>query len=293
MFKPNLSDYAYGWVVKNASFATESSPVLRIAHGGGINGFSTVIVRFPAQKHLIVLLENTAQGRSLATIEEELTNILFNRPHNLPKMPVADVLQETIERKGIEAGLAQYRELKTQQPGVYDFNEEELNRLGYQFLQAKKLKEAIEIFKLNVEQYPKGFNTYDSLGEAYMISGDTTLAIQNYKKSLELNSENTNATEMLRRLEGKSSAVDPKVYDRYVGEYEVTPSFTVKIFKEGTKLMTQATGQPVFELFPEAEDKFYLKVVNAKVSFIKDDKGQISGLVIHQGGRDVTGKKIK
>jgi hypothetical protein len=49
----------------------------------------------------------------------------------------------------------------------------------------------------------------------------------------------------------------------------------------------------VFELFPEAEDKFYLKVVNAKVSFIKDDKGQISGLVIHQGGRDVTGKKIK
>ncbi|HKZ02582.1 MAG TPA: serine hydrolase [Pyrinomonadaceae bacterium] len=292
MFKPNLSDYAYGWVIKNASLGAGTEPVLRIAHGGGINGFSTVIVRFPAQKHLIVLLDNTAQGRSLATIETELTNILFNRPHNLPKMPIADVLQETIERKGIEAGLAQYRELKTQQPDVYDFNEEELNRLGYQLLQAKKLKEAIEIFKLNVEQYPKGFNTYDSLGEAYMISGDTALAIQNYKKSLELNPENTNGTEMLRRLEGKSSAVDPKVYDRYIGEYEVTPSFTVKIFKEGAKLMTQATGQPVFELFPEAEDKFFLKVVNARVSFIKDDKGQISGLIIHQGGRDVTGKKI-
>lgn len=193
----------------------------------------------------------------------------------------------------VEVGLAQYRDLKTQQPSVYDFSEEELNRLGYQLLQTKKLKEADEIFKLNVEQYPKGFNTYDSLGEAYMISGDTTLAIQNYKKSLELNPENTNATETLRRLEGKSFAGDPKVYDWYVGEYEVTPSFIVKIFKEGTKLMTQATGQPVFELFPEAEDKFFLKPVKAAVTFTKDDKGQVSGLLIHQGGREMAGKKIK
>jgi CubicO group peptidase (beta-lactamase class C family) len=293
MFKPNLSDYAYGWVVTKASFGNGNESVPRIAHGGGINGFSTVIVRFPAQKHLIVLLENTSQGRSLATIETELTNILFDRPHNLPKVPVADVLLKTIEAKGITAGLAQYHDLKTQQSSVYDFREEELNRLGYQLMQAKKLREAIEIFKLNVEEYPKGFNTYDSLGEAYMTSGDTALAVQNYKKSLELNPQNTNAVDMLKRLEDKPFAVDPKIYDWYVGEYEVTPTFTVKVFKEGTRLMTQATGQPVFELFPDAEDKFFLKAVKAKVTFTKDDKGQVSGLLIHQGGRDTAGKKIK
>ena len=111
-------------------------------------------------------------------------------------------------------------------------------------LQAKKLNEAIEIFKLNVEAYPKGFNTYDSLGEAYMTSGNTELAILNYKKSLELNPQNTGATAMLKRLENKSVASDPNAYDAYVGEYEVSPTFVVKVFKEGEKLMTQATGQP-------------------------------------------------
>ena len=68
-------------------------------------------------------------------------------------------------------------------------------------LAQKKLKEAIEILKLNVEAYPQGFNTYDSLGEAYMNNGDKELAIKNYKKSLELNPQNTNAVDMLKKLD--------------------------------------------------------------------------------------------
>ncbi|MBA3570951.1 MAG: serine hydrolase, partial [Pyrinomonadaceae bacterium] len=278
MYKPNLDDYAYGWVITRAKLGTGTESVPKIKHGGGINGFNTVIVRFLAQKHLIVLLDNTSQGRSLEQLERELTNILYNQPYNLPKMSVAEVLFKTIGENGIEAGLAQYRDLKTRQANVYDFSEPELNRLGYQLLEAKKLKEAVEIFKLNVEAYPQGFNTYDSLGEAYMISGNTELAILNYKKSLELNSQNTGATEMLKRLENKSIAVDPKTYDAYAGEYEVTPTFMVKVYKEGEKLMTQATGQPAFELFPEGENKFFLRGVNAKVTFTRDDKGAVTGL---------------
>lgn len=293
MYKPNLDDYAYGWVVTKAKLGTGTETVPKIKHGGGINGFNTVIVRFPAQKHLIVLLDNTSQGGNLDRLERELTNILYNQPHSVPRMSVAEVLQKTITEKGIEAGLTQYRDLKARQASVYEFSEAELNRLGYQLLQAKKLNEAVEIFKLNVAEYPQGFNTYDSLGEAYMVSGNTELAVQNYKKSLELNPQNTGATEMLKRLENKAVAVDPKTYDAYAGEYEVTPTFMVKVFKEGDKLMTQATGQPAFELFPEGENKFFLRVVNAKVTFTRDDKGAVTGLIIHQGGRDMPGKKIK
>ncbi|MCA1574541.1 MAG: DUF3471 domain-containing protein, partial [Acidobacteria bacterium] len=293
MYKPNLDDYAYGWVVTKAKLGTGTESVPKIKHGGGINGFNTVIVRFPAQKHLIVMLDNTSQGRSLEQLERELTNILYNQPYNLPKMSVAEVLFKTIGEKGIEAGLAQYRDLRTRRASVYDFSEPELNRLGYQLLEARKLKEAVEVFKLNVAEYPQGFNTYDSLGEAYMISGNTELAIQNYKKSLELNPQNTGATEMLKRLENKSVAADPETYDAYAGEYEVTPTSTVKVYKEGDKLMTQATGQPAFELFPESENKFFLRVVNAKVTFTRDGKGAVTGLIIHQGGRDMPGKKIK
>lgn len=293
MFKPNLSDYAYGWVVTKARLGTGPDTVQKITHGGGINGFNTLIVRFPAQKNLIVLLDNTSQGANLDRLERELTNILYNQPYNLPKMPLAEALLKLTEQNGVAAAIAFYRTVKTEYPNLYDFSEPELNRLGYQLLQAKKLKEAVEIFKLNVEAYPQGFNAYDSLGEAYMISGNSELAIKNYQKSLELNPENTGATEALKRLANKSAVVDSKLYDVYAGEYEVTPTFTVKVFKEGDKLMTQATGQPAAELFPEAENRFFLRVVDAKVTFIRDEKGQVTGLIIHQGGRDMAGKKIK
>ncbi len=63
---------------------------------------------------------------------------------------------------------------------------------------------AIAVFKLNVEQYPDGFNTYDSLGQAYMVNGDLELAIENYEKSLELNPENTNAVQMLERIRSQT-----------------------------------------------------------------------------------------
>jgi CubicO group peptidase (beta-lactamase class C family) len=288
MFKPHLSNYAYGWSVRNARFDPK---VQVITHNGGINGFSTTIIRFPTEKNLIVMLDNTGQG--LDRLSEELAKILYDRPHELPKMSVAEVLSKTIADKGIAAGLTQFQELKTKSADSYDFGEEELNRLGYQLLGTGKRDEAIQIFKLNVDLYPKAFNTYDSLGEAYMVAGNKELAILNYKKSLELNPENKGATEMLKRLESNAPPVDPKTYDAYVGEYEVSPSFIVKIFKEGEKLMTQATNQPAFELFPEGENSFALKVVNAKVSFVRDAAGTVTGLVINQGGRDVAGRKIK
>ena len=66
-----------------------------------------------------------------------------------------------------------------------------------------KTKEAIEVFKLDVDEYPKSWNVYDSLGEAYMKNGDKELAIQNYEKSIELNPDNENGKMMLKRLLGK------------------------------------------------------------------------------------------
>jgi len=293
MYKPALADYAYGWVVNKAEFGNGAPATERIMHGGGINGFNTLIIRYPQQKHLIVLLDNTSQGESLDRLQDSITRILFNHPYTMPKMSIVDVVLQAINEKGLDAGLARYRDLKTKQSDVYDFSEPELNRLGYRLLQAGKQKEAIEIFKLNVAEYPKAFNTYDSLGEGYMVSGNLELAILNYKKSLELNPNNTNAVTMLKRIETKPVAADPKSYDAYVGEYEVTPEFKVSVFKEGEKLMTQATNQPSFELFPEGENKFFLRAVDAKVTFTRDASGVVAGLVIHQGGREIPGKKVK
>ncbi len=78
-----------------------------------------------------------------------------------------------------------------------------MNSFGYRLMDMKKLDAAIEIFKLNTEAYPKSSNVWDSLGEAYMNKGEKELAIKNYEKSLELDSSNSNAVMMLKRLRGQ------------------------------------------------------------------------------------------
>jgi CubicO group peptidase (beta-lactamase class C family) len=86
--------------------------------------------------------------------------------------------------------------------------------------------------------------------------------------------------------------IDPKILDAYVGQYELNPNFIFTMTREGDSLMAQAAGQPKFELFPESDIKFFLKVVDAQVTFVKDDKGVVTHLILHQGG-DQKAKKIK
>jgi tetratricopeptide (TPR) repeat protein len=89
------------------------------------------------------------------------------------RQPISEVMLKTIQEKDVSAAVRQYRDLKSTQPTAYDFGEQELIRLGYQLLRAKKISDAIEIFKLSVETYPNSYNTYDSLAEAYMDNGNT------------------------------------------------------------------------------------------------------------------------
>jgi len=89
-----------------------------------------------------------------------------------------------------------------------------------------------------------------------MTHNDKELSIANYKKSLELDPNNPNAKSRLAALTGeqKEVKVDPKIYDSYVGEYQLAPTFTVTITSENGKLMAQATGQSKFELFPDVRN---------------------------------------
>ena len=117
-----------------------------------------------------------------------------------PKKPLADELLGIIFEKGIDAGIKRYKEIKKNSAKDYNMKESQLNTLGYNLLQGKRYKDAIEILKLNVAAFPKSANVYDSLGEAYMINGDKDLAILNYKKSLAMDPRNDNAKQMLEKL---------------------------------------------------------------------------------------------
>jgi serine-type D-Ala-D-Ala carboxypeptidase/endopeptidase len=88
------------------------------------------------------------------------------------------------------------------------------------------------------------------------------------------------------------TTLDPKILESYVGEYVLAPTFTIKITREETRLFAQATGQPRFEIFAEKEGEFFLKVVDAQITFSKDPSGAVTSLILHQNGADQkAGKK--
>jgi CubicO group peptidase (beta-lactamase class C family) len=80
---------------------------------------------------------------------------------------------------------------------------------------------------------------------------------------------------------------------QYVGEYELSPGFTLTIWLGENGLKGQATGQGAFDLYPEKENVFFLKVVDAKIEFVKDANGAVTELILYQNGQQPRGKKIK
>ena len=113
---------------------------------------------------------------------------------------ISETLSATIASSGVDEAVKQYHDFRTAESSAYDFDEGELNALGYQLIRAKKFKESIRILQLNVEAYPQSSNTYDSLGEAYLDDGNKAQAIANYQKSLQLNPKNRNAILVLQKL---------------------------------------------------------------------------------------------
>ncbi len=93
--------------------------------------------------------------------------------------------------------------------------------------------------------------------------------------------------------ERKEVAIDPKLLDGYVGNYELAPKFILTVTREGDKLMTQATGQGKVPIFAESEREFFAKVVDAQITFVTEAQGRASELILHQGGRDIHAKRYE
>ena len=154
--------------------------------------------RVPKSKTTIILLSNVTGGR-LRDMTRSILGVLYDKPYDRAKQSVATSLKNDIQKIGLEKAISAYR-VNKEKKSEYYLNEGELNGAGYEFLAQKKFSEAIAIFTLMVEAFPRSSNAYDSLGEGYMMSGDKENAIKNYEKSIELNPNNDNGKEMLKKL---------------------------------------------------------------------------------------------
>ena len=93
--------------------------------------------------------------------------------------------------------------------------------------------------------------------------------------------------------ERKEVTLNPKILSLYAGEYELKPGFILTVTAEKDQLFTQATGQARIPIYPSSETEFFLKIVEAQISFVKNEEGKVTHLILHQGGADLPAKKIK
>lgn len=87
--------------------------------------------------------------------------------------------------------------------------------------------------------------------------------------------------------------LDSKIYQSYVGQYDISPDRSLNITAEEGRLMVQVTGQARKEIYPESETQFFFTTAPAEMTFLKDAKGQVIELVIEQRGQKFTAKKVK
>jgi tetratricopeptide (TPR) repeat protein len=120
-------------------------------------------------------------------------------PYKMARVSLVQPLGCALESKSIDEALVSFDKLKNDTVN-YRFSENEINELGYHFLFNEKIDKALIVFKLNTELFPQSWNVFDSYSEALLKAGKKDEAILNYEKTLQLNPENENAKEVLKKL---------------------------------------------------------------------------------------------
>jgi CubicO group peptidase (beta-lactamase class C family) len=165
-------------------------------HDGGTGGYMSFIGFTKENRKGVVVLTNSQGfpddiGFHLLNPESELAN---------PKPSIATELNRIAERDGIGPAVEAFAELKNNNADDYDFSESELNELGNLYLNDGRTIDALAVFKTNVKAFPDSWVVYASYGEALLKNGEKQEAIDNYMKSLELNPDNHDAIEILKKL---------------------------------------------------------------------------------------------
>ncbi|CAN7199668.1 serine hydrolase [Aminobacter sp. LjRoot7] len=133
-----------------------------------------------------------------------------------------------------------------------------------------------------------GFMPARGAGIVALSNTSTEIGVDDIGRHL-LDSSNPLAEPPRERI---AVTLDPAIYDRYVGTYRLAPEFEIAISRDGASLFAQATGQGRHEIFAENDSQFFLKVVNAQLSFHVDADGHATGLTLHQNGIDQQAPRV-
>jgi len=266
--------YGYGWMI------SEERGLKEIHHGGGFNGFNAYLLRYPDENFTAAVLTNCA-------------------PRPAPKKGSVGL--------GASDGaqLASYFYLWKQMDTIKSFPEDEtvdpkiyddyVGRYDYGMsIVLSVTKEEGQLFaQLTGQEKYEIFPRSET--EFFWKVVDAQVTFVRDEKGKVTHAFHQQSGREFKAPKLKDEAVidvDPAVYDAYVGDYQYGPA-VLKVTREGDKLFVQMTGQPKFEIFPSSETEFFLKVVNARIKFVKNDKGEVVKSIINQGGMETEFPKAK
>lgn len=173
-------------------------------HNGGTQGYRASMRMYSETGDGIVILTNSDNGQDIMPALMNAVAAHWQWP-SYTERPISPIVIAKLiaSQRGVERALSEYRALRESQPPRL-FGPGDLNGWGYMLLEQHRLDDAIRVFTENVGYYPDNAYAYDSLGEAYLAAEQRDLAIQNYRRSLELDATNDNAREVLARIEAQA-----------------------------------------------------------------------------------------
>lgn len=175
----------------------KSNPNSGNIYAGGAPGINAIYIQLPSAKYTALILSN--YDKAAENLERSVMQILKGENYDLPKLPLKQFLYQTLEKEGIEY-FSTNIESNIQSEGYKIENDNLLNNIAYQFLQNEMPEAAISVFELNAKLFPNIANVYDSLGEAYLASGNVSEAEKNFAKVLQIAPDNKNAKNMLEKI---------------------------------------------------------------------------------------------
>lgn len=272
MTTPSKGDYAFGLVVQ-----TRNGRKL-IEHNGGIEGFNTHLSYYPESKTTVVVLGNLNGGAP-----DAIAGQLGALAHGDKVLLASERKEAALKPTRLEGFVGRYQ---LAPEFILNITQEGDSLFAQATGQSK------------AQLFPEG----DRAFFFKVVDAQITFEGDVNGKAAGLVLHQGGRDMPAKRMEGevpaaapaahKEITVDPKLFDLYVGRYALTPTFTLTITREGDQLFAQATNQPKFELFPESPKEFFLKVVDAQVSFEVDLSGKATSLTLHQNGANMPAKRM-
>jgi CubicO group peptidase (beta-lactamase class C family) len=257
--------YGYGWGLGNLQGSQT------IEHGGGIPGFLTQGIYLPKEDVFVAVYSNCD----------------CNGPEDVAVKLGALAIGKPFEYKEINADTIAMKKVT----GVYEMAGNDEKRY-VTFADGKLYSQRNRNTKFSIKPYEKDKYFFENMMNTIEFlrnnSGVVEKLIFKGREEPSIWTKTDKPLPVIMEID-----VDTRILDTYVGEYELGPNFILTVTRDKSQLITQATGQGKIEIFAESETKFFVKVMDAQLEFIKDVSGKVEKLILTQGGRKMDAKKIK